>query len=241
MATSACCAADRAKAEAALARGQVLRDKHLAHEALGYFQLANRLDPTWWDPYYRAASVLITLDDAAGAVKQIDRGVLVDANHAELYYCRGRAYFDLGRMANADVDFDHAIRLSPNEPNMLIRYGDFEYAQSNWNKALKLFNRTIACSTPAKNASESTKQAFEPIEALALKDRGNVYMQLGKYSEAVADYTAALENKYLNVQREPILSDRAKCYDKLGEHQLAEADRKKASTKSGDMFNDLMK
>jgi tetratricopeptide (TPR) repeat protein len=240
-ATSACFAADRAGAEAAVARGHAARNLHHDREGLRCFRLAMQLDPTWWEPYFRAGNTLLTLDNEVGAIKMIDQGVKLDPNHGELYFTRARAYFDLGQRAKAEADFNQAIQLTPNDPNFFIKRGDFYFAQSDFNKALKDYTRTIEFSTPAKNASESDKAQTEPLLARAYKDRGNVLMKLAKYNEAVADYTSALENKHLEFPRERILADRAQCYDKLGKHQLAEADRKTASVSSGGILHDMFR
>jgi tetratricopeptide (TPR) repeat protein len=54
------------------------------------------------------------------------------------------------------------------------------------------------------------------------KVRGDVYMGLGKYKEAVADYTDAIKRGAPDAL---LYKMRAAAYDKLGETKLAQQDR----------------
>jgi tetratricopeptide (TPR) repeat protein len=76
---------------------------------------------------------------------------------------------------------------------------------------------------------------------MAFKDRGNILRSLGKYQAAIDDYGTALKLNPATGSRLKILSDRASCYDKVGQHDLAEKDRKQASPGSHEILNDLMK
>ncbi|MFX5514186.1 tetratricopeptide repeat protein, partial [Acinetobacter baumannii] len=66
-----------------------------------------------------------------------------------------------------------------------------------------------------------------------LFNRGDCLVNLAKYKEAVADYSAAIK---LNPERTRAYVSRAKVYDKMGRSDLADADRKLLRDR-GDTFD----
>jgi tetratricopeptide (TPR) repeat protein len=77
---------------------------------------------------------------------------------------------------------------------------------------------------------------IRPKEYFNYSRRADVYASLHQYQRAVDDYSYAIK---INDGRfddfDSLYTLRARAYDKLGKKDLAEADRKKAVTFSGDI------
>ncbi|WP_313894346.1 tetratricopeptide repeat protein, partial [Psychrobacillus sp.] len=71
---------------------------------------------------------------------------------------------------------------------------------------------------------------INPEYALAYNNRGSAYGNLGKYEEAVADYTKAIE---ISPEYAHAYNNRAKVYEKLGNNEAGDFDRQK--------YNELFK
>lgn len=151
-------------------------------------------------------------DPGGCALGACAEAIRLDPQYADGYYCRATIYRDQGERDKALADMYEAIRLKGDEAKYYglrgLLYGD----KNMWDKGLSDLNRQIELM-----GSDATHYDFGR--------RGDFYVELGKFEDAVKDYTKAIE---LRPDYEYHYSDRANAYEKLGKKDLAEADKKKA-------------
>jgi TonB family protein len=150
-------------------------------------------------------------DPGGCALGACAEAIRLDPQYADGYYCRATMYRDQGERDKALSDMDEAIRLKGDNAKYYglrgLLYGD----KNMWDKGLADLNRQIELM-----GSDATHYDFGR--------RGDFYVELGKFEEAVKDYTKAIE---LRPDYHSYYSDRATAYEKLGKKDLAEADKKK--------------
>ncbi len=109
----------------------------------------------------------------------IEAGTLPDLDQGVALANRGAAYLSEGEYVLAIDDYDRAIKLRPNDANVLqgrclaraVSKRDLELALADCNEALQL----------------------QPNNARVLGYRALVYLRLGLNETAISDYSAALE------------------------------------------------
>ena len=109
------------------------------------------------------------------AIKDLTEAIRLSPQNALAYSRRGYVYLQTGQFKDALVDLDMALQLDPN---------DIDY-----------LNRAIAYSAAGKLTEALTELTTlverDPTNSSALYQRGLVYRDLMKYSDAVADLRAA--------------------------------------------------
>lgn len=151
-------------------------------------------------------------DPAGCALGACAEAIRLDPKYADGYYCRAVMYRDQGERDKALGDMDEAIRLKGDSANYYglrgMLYGD----KNMWDKGLTDLNRQMELL-----GSDATHYDFDR--------RGDFYYELGKFEDAVKDYTRAIE---LKPDYQYYYTDRANAYEKLGKNDLAETDKLKA-------------
>ena len=132
-----------------------------------------------------AAESLQYLLAAANAKKS---AVVVDRTLCDAYFMRGFAEVDLGKLAAAQADYEHALALSPSNPHYLNEVGQFHSRLHDWVGALALFHRA---EDAAKGLAAEGRANAEL--GLALRGIGYVDVEVGKLDEAEAVYRHCLE------------------------------------------------
>lgn len=156
-------------------------------------------------------------DPGGCALGACAEAIRLDPQYADGYYCRATMYRDQGDRDKALADMDEAIRLKGDEAKYYGLRGLLYSDKNMWDKGLTDVNRQIELL-----GSDATHYDFGR--------RGDFYLELGKFEEAVKDYTRAIE---LRPDYQYHYSDRAIAYEKLGKNDLAEADKKKAEELAG--------
>lgn len=138
-----------------------------------------------------------------------------------VYRMRAECYVNLGNNEAAIADLNKAIALKPHDEYFKM-LGEVNYQMKRFDEAINSFSKGIAMNT--KNY-------------WLYKLRGDVFFQQQKYKKAVEDYTSVIRL----VPNETVgYGSRAKAYERLGLHALADKDL--ARTKKGnDFMDDLMK
>lgn len=91
---------------------------------------------------------------------------------------RGSIRFELNRPDEALVDFDKALKLSPNSPLILNNMGRAMRARGSLGESLGLFSEAIR---------------IDPKYTFAYHNRGLVYYELQEYQQAIQDFKKAIE------------------------------------------------
>jgi Flp pilus assembly protein TadD len=139
--------------------------------------------------FYSARSPAETLFytlDAANANK--GSATVVSGNWGYAYYLKGYALLDLGRVAEAKVQLQRAVTLSPQNSQFLSELGHVYQLEKDWQPALQIFQR-----------AEGAAKEFSPANARnaelgrAWRGMGFAYVELNRLDEAEAMYRKCLE------------------------------------------------
>lgn len=183
------------------------------------------------------------------ALADLNRALELEPDDIEIYFDRGKMYFESGRVEEALADMTRIIQLKPNDPR---GYGDraVDYI------ILKQYDRAIADLTQCITLAPDDAKAYrnrghaltlnrEFAEAIAdyskaieldpdvsgdLSSRSNLLIHMGRYEEAIADLSHLIE-----MQEEPgaILLARGMVYELVGATRLALANYDRAAALSG--------
>jgi tetratricopeptide (TPR) repeat protein len=192
-------------------------------EAEADLRQAIELRPQEYQAYVTLAQVLQRQDKWAEAIAQIDRAIAVEPKLAFLYRLRGRlrAECPAHDLAAALGDYEKAIQVEkPTAPasvrardqaergRILHRRQEFAAAVAAYDAALQIepgyanayLGRAEAqlqlrhYAEAARSLGDYLKAGGRPREEI-YRARARAYAELGKYREAVADYTLALQAK----------------------------------------------
>ncbi len=142
------------------------------------------------------------------AIVDYNKAIELDNNFSIAYLNRGITYIDMRRFDMASADLNKAESLDPGNPSIAYQKGILLYKTSDYGNSLKEFNK-------------ATAKGFS--HPLLFQLRGNCYFRLGMMEKAVGDYTASLNLAPGNAE---VVNNRAVAWDKLGNKEKAEADRK---------------
>ena len=115
--------------------------------------------------------------DYAAAIADYTESIRLNPNDAVNYQRRGHAYMDIKNSDRAFADYTQMIRIEPTAYNYGIRcfnnaiVGRLQQALADCNEAIRINPKSVRSS------------------------RGLVYLKLGKFDQAIADYDAALKNE----------------------------------------------
>jgi tetratricopeptide (TPR) repeat protein len=112
-----------------------------------------------------------------GCTRALTEESLLTPDRAATLVNRGIVYMSAGRWAQADADFDKALRLNSGLPDGWLNKGFLRLRQGNGREALPLIQKGI--------------DAGAGRQALAIFARGVAYEQMGDYPSAYADLKRA--------------------------------------------------
>lgn len=160
--------------------------------------------------------------DAVDPTPDLQKAIVlgVDAQTAEMYVLRGRAYSILDDYVNSITDFNTAIDLDPQFPEAYVRRGNiFDYLR-RFDSATVDFEQAIA---------------IAPGYSLAYQYQGlHYYWGLGDIENSIASFDRAIE---INPENALTYLYRGEVYDDFGEQDLAIADYKVALSIGGLPFH----
>ena len=140
----------------------------------------------------------------------------------EVYRVLGECYVVDGELDKADASFTKAIELAPEQGINYLRRAQTNVANKNYSAALPDADHLV---TMCKSV------------LWTLEFRAKLFRLAGHYAKAIEDCNAALKVQPNSAE---IYSERSKAYDALGNHSLADADRKKSELLSRAEFKDLL-
>ena len=151
------------------------------------------------------------------AVQEYDKAVAVLRQPlADAYNNRGYAYEHLNRYEDAAADFRRAVAVVPDSA---MYNANLSHAYNN----LKKPGAAIEAATRAIRLDGKWKDGYE--------NRGDAYMMNEESGFAIMDYTQAIA---LAPDEERLYECRALCYEKTGDTEAAEEDRRRVKAIRGD-------
>jgi tetratricopeptide (TPR) repeat protein len=206
------------------------------------------LDPKNGILFDKRATCYFILKQYTNAIADFDKAISLDSTDSYAFSNRASAYSRLGKTKEALADYSKSIELDPTTPDPWMeraevyqQLGQNQAAITGIKKAIELVNASPA---PAGNDLNRLDQlmmlsdCYNNLAALNFKD--------SKYGEAVDNFTRCIQISneinspstfktlnHLGYKQSPSpYAGRADAYDKLGKHDLAEADRKIAATQT---------
>jgi len=180
-------------------------------KAIEYYTRTIDLNPEYAYAYNNRAWAYYFLGRYEEALADLTRTIELDPEDRINHYGRGVVYEQLGRYDEAIGDYTRAIELDPgyalaynNRAWVYTLKGDYIGALEDIEKAL---------------ASIGDDDLF--FLPIALTTRGNIYRELGRYNEAMADTERAIE---LNPEYYFAYYSRGLLYEELGKARKSKAD-----------------
>lgn len=158
------------------------------------------------------------------------------------YFTRGLDFFQRGRYEQAELDFNQAVRLAPNDQEALVYRAESRLWLDHVEAALADADRACRLDLSDTHARrirgicrvtlgeyqpglEDLAETAEADDAEALFCRALAYSRLGRPREALADLTRAIE---LEPGDPGAHFERSRCHERLGNDLAAQADRQRA-------------
>ena len=148
----------------------------------------------------------------AKAVQAYNQAEKLNSELIEVYASRGAAYFFSGEYIKAQEDFVKVLQLNPYRDEAYTALASALAAQGDYANALSVIHQGVS---------------LNPNSAEAFFTRGGINFMLGKYNQAVYDYSLVISLRPAG----DVYNARAAAYLKLGKQKEAEQDF--AMAKSG--------
>lgn len=192
----------------------ILLDMNRDSDAFTAISQALRIAPTEFEPKSTAGTALMRLNKNSEAVTMLSSAISVsknDADRADGYWKRGRAYERLGNLTAAFADYDKSVSLSPEWAQPRWERGTIHAEQKNYDAAIADYTRAIELFPDfadaylsraiAYNTKGSPRTALSDLKrAIKLNpNSANAYFNLGVVNDAlgnstvIEDYTRAIE------------------------------------------------
>ncbi len=180
------------------------------------------------------------------ALVSANEAVKANPQEANAYYTRGRVYQAIKAFKEASADYQKGLSLHPADPEMLDRIGSVYIANSDYDRAIDLYNDLLSSKTQsphdyqyANRAIAYTKtgqyqKAIDDFEqAIRMNGKENsflagdayAYSQLKKNVQAISIYNSVLSRQPNNIDA---LVHRGWCHSQMSEDALALADIRRA-------------
>lgn len=182
-------------------------------EAKDTLQQALRVNPKYSPAYVKMGFLLEKEEKYEEALKNYEKAKALGLSSEELHMGLGRLYKKLGRGVEAGLEYTLAGLTNLNNAEAIfeagqstLKLGDFEHGMDLVSEAIQL----------------------DPAKIQYYQARGDAYFQAGKCKEAIADYTQVIDRSKGGLVKPQVFANRAECYAKIGEHEKALADNRRA-------------
>jgi tetratricopeptide (TPR) repeat protein len=175
-------------------------------EALGDCERAIQLNPSDARPYHNRGIIRAAGGQYDLALADYDRALALDAEDAETWQSRGLAHTEIKRFDLAIADFGRAISLKPGYVEAHYYRGRADLETKQYADAIRDYSAVIALNPKSAEAYKNRAIAWafagrreeaerdltqaivlKPDYALAYYTRAQLYFELKKYPEALAD------------------------------------------------------
>ena len=200
---------------AELGRAEALRRAAKPNAAIEVLEQLARSYPTLPAIQSQLGDLLRQEEDYAGAVAAYDKALEHTVEGAPatwfLHYARGISHERLGNWDEAEADFREALKLNPDQPQVLNYLGySMVEKQINLDEALEMIERAVAA---------------RPDSGYIVDSLGWVLYRLGRYDEAVEHMETAVELMPVD----PVVNDHlGDVFWAVGRHREAEFQWKRA-------------
>jgi tetratricopeptide (TPR) repeat protein len=117
----------------------------------------------------------------ANSIQAYTKAIQADPTFAPAYYSRAGAYFRLNRFDEAIADYNRFIELDPNNASAYSDLGAAYLQSKRYSLAIRSLNEAIRRKQPDGEYLENSYEL-----------RADAYAKLGDYTDAIADYSAAI-------------------------------------------------
>ncbi|MBL8743062.1 MAG: tetratricopeptide repeat protein [Myxococcales bacterium] len=217
-----------------------------------------RVEVTASDMAIFEATAAFERGDYAAAAEACDRAFAEGApasEHPEIWMCRGKSYYHLGRFEDAIADFSSIIEVVPDHPDAFFEKGKAELRASRYADAEASFTRDLESGEPSPiahfNRHSARRGQGDMSGALADLDaavqglpevltiriaRAKLAFQAGRFEVAAADFKKAIaiaDDTGETVEAE-WYAGAGLCYGELGRNDEAVAEMNNAIAKKPD-------
>lgn len=208
-------AAPTLQSRAALKKADLLIAKNNYRQAIEQLNWAIRADPDSAEAYFKRGKANFLLEEIDDCVRDLDRAIKINPSFAEAHFERARVFGEVGQVAIALRESDKAIALAgkttpytwyQDRAAWYMQQGELANALQSYDKALLI----------------------KPSDGWLHYFRAAAYFKLARYKDALMDLSkiSSTDSGFLG----RILDLRARCYDKLGQPDLAKRARKTAES-----------
>jgi len=213
-----------------LSHGSVFFQREYFEQALSFFQLALKNDPSSAEALYGIGSVYLKQDKRAEARDNFLRATQSQAGYPDTlpnaWNNLGLIATQAGQMEQAVYYFQQALRLSPDHLIALDNLGNAYRQQKRWEEAHKAFDRVLSTHPHDPEANYGTAMVyaqnndndraydylqkalqFRPDYPEALNNLGVLYLRTGRRDQAVSSFEKCIrvapsfDQSYLNLAR----------------------------------------
>ena len=160
-----------------LAKAKTKMEKENYHEVISLCDKALEINENLPEAYDYRGNAKYEIGEYNGALADFDELIKIDPNDAEHYYDRSWAYCNMEKYDDAIIDISKALEIDPRNSLYYYDKGRFEYWAERYKDAVIDLTKGID---------------LRPTESKYIY-RGNCYMELEEYDQALSDFNKALE------------------------------------------------
>lgn len=164
-----------------LLRGEVAARRGQLAKAIRSFSRAELLDPVNPTAARLRGTAQARLGKYPLAIADFTRALELKSDQGDLFALRGQAHLKRGNIDAAKFDFDRAVRLDARQVRAYVGRGEVLAAQGHFHAAVLWLTKSL--------------HRFPTHRELAdlLLARGKIFYQMGRYPQAIADFSQVLE------------------------------------------------
>ncbi|MFL7794271.1 MAG: tetratricopeptide repeat protein [Anaerolineae bacterium] len=148
------------------------------YRALEQYGLAVAIDPTRAVSWLNHSGTLMELGRYRDCIDSASRAIELDPEQWEAYYNRGTCQAFLENYLAAKQDLEFYVAAVQDDPEAWYNLGICHRYLGEDQQAIECYSKAIE---------------LDPTHTWALINRGNVYISMAEYEQALADYKSALE------------------------------------------------
>lgn len=130
------------------------------------------MDPEFSYSYALLGHELVITEELEKAMSCFRTAILKDSRHYNAWFGIGTIFSKQERYSLAEIHYQHAARINPNNSVILVHIGTMQFALKRPEQALQTLNAAIA---------------LDPKNPLSKFHRGSLYFKMGKYNEALSE------------------------------------------------------